>query len=225
MTDIRDSLRHMLLVEQPYTLDHGRLPIVDRELSAVLRAGVPGDIVELGCYLGGTTAWMRAIVDAHGQDRTIHTYDSFEGLPDAGPHDGTHLLAGQFKVSPDAVTALHERIGLTPPVVHVGWFDDTLPTRLPETIAFCYLDGDRYDSTLTGLRHVVPRLAPGGVLLLDDYADANAPGGTAVAQPRVPGVMRACQDYFGGPPPLTVISEEFGWGMGVYRAADAAVAG
>ncbi len=79
------------------------------------------------------------------------------------------------------------------------------PSReLPDEIAFAYLDGDFYDSTLTGLTHCVTRLVPTGVLLVDDYAD------TAV-NPRawdgLPGVKRACDAYFGAPSPVTVVGE------------------
>ncbi|WP_223735951.1 TylF/MycF family methyltransferase [Streptomyces purpurogeneiscleroticus] len=36
------------------------------------------------------------------------------------------------------MVALHERLGLRPPEVHGGWFEDTLPSSLPERIASCY---------------------------------------------------------------------------------------
>ncbi|WP_097275842.1 TylF/MycF/NovP-related O-methyltransferase [Streptomyces sp. TLI_55] len=55
------------------------------------------------------------------------------------------------------------------PLVHAGWITQTLPKSLPDQIAFAYLDSDRDDSILTGLEHCVPRLAPGALLVLDDY--------------------------------------------------------
>ncbi|MGG2461581.1 hypothetical protein ACO0M4_17465 [Streptomyces sp. RGM 3693] len=64
----------------------------------------------------------------------------------------------------------------------------------------------------------------GSVLVLDDYADASAPGadGRYPAQPKSPGVMRACEEFFGAPSPVAVASAGGGWGLGVYRHLDRA---
>ncbi|MFF0624607.1 TylF/MycF/NovP-related O-methyltransferase [Streptomyces sp. NPDC004296] len=86
------------------------------------------------------------------------------------------MATGEFAAPATEVRTLHETWGLPQPVVHEGWFDRTLPGDLPERIAFGYLDADRYASTLTCLRACVPRLPAGAVLVLDDYADASAPG-------------------------------------------------
>ena len=32
------------------------------------------------------------------------------------------------------------------PKIHKGWFQDTLPSSLPDKICFAHLDGDLYDS-------------------------------------------------------------------------------
>jgi O-methyltransferase len=40
---------------------------------------------------------------------------------------------------------------------------------MPERIAILRLDTDFYESTAHELEHLYPRLAPGGVLIIDDY--------------------------------------------------------
>lgn len=50
-----------------------------------------------------------------------------------------------------------------------GLVQDTIPDQAPEHIALVRLDTDWYESTLHELRHLYPRLAVGGVLLVDDY--------------------------------------------------------
>jgi hypothetical protein len=51
----------------------------------------------------------------------------------------------------------------------VGRVEDTLPDQAPESIALLRLDTDWYASTRHELVHLFPRLAVGGVLLIDDY--------------------------------------------------------
>ena len=46
---------------------------------------------------------------------------------------------------------------------------DTLPASAPSQIALLRLDTDWYESTRHELEHLYPRLATGGVLIVDDY--------------------------------------------------------
>jgi hypothetical protein len=50
-----------------------------------------------------------------------------------------------------------------------GKVEDTIPEAAPEQIAILRLDTDWYESTRHELTHLYPRLAPGGVLIIDDY--------------------------------------------------------
>ncbi|MFJ8010967.1 TylF/MycF/NovP-related O-methyltransferase [Streptomyces sp. NPDC096339] len=213
----RDQIRSVLESEYTRTVDRGRLPVVERELTRLTREDIKGAVVELGCYRGAMTTWVRAVLTALGDERAVHTYDSFQGLPRGGEKDNAAVPAGEFTAGPEDVTALHDRFGLRRPTVHPGWFADTLPGRLPDTIAFVYLDGDMYDSILTGLTHCVPRLAPGAVVLVDDYADPTVPlDQPTVAKPKYPGVLKACQDYFAAAPyPVTCAAESCE--LGIYR--------
>ena len=45
------------------------------------------------------------------------------------------------------------------PVIHKGWFENTLPTELPAQIAFAHLDGDFYSSIAVSLRYVYPKMS------------------------------------------------------------------
>jgi O-methyltransferase len=45
----------------------------------------------------------------------------------------------------------------------------TVPKEAPDEIALLRLDTDWYESTKHELEHLYPRLAPGGVLIVDDY--------------------------------------------------------
>ena len=50
-----------------------------------------------------------------------------------------------------------------------GLVEETVPEHAPEQLALLRLDTDYYTSTRHELEHLAPRLAPGGVLLVDDY--------------------------------------------------------
>jgi O-methyltransferase len=44
-----------------------------------------------------------------------------------------------------------------------------LPTIQAERFALLRLDGDLYESTMDGLRHLYPKLSVGGYVIIDDY--------------------------------------------------------
>jgi len=50
-----------------------------------------------------------------------------------------------------------------------GMVEHTLPRQAPECIAILRLDTDWYESTKHELETLYPRLAIGGVLIIDDY--------------------------------------------------------
>jgi O-methyltransferase len=54
---------------------------------------------------------------------------------------------------------------------HVGWFQETLPRDAPGLgpVALLRLDGDWYESAVVCLEHLYPHVAPGGVVVVDDY--------------------------------------------------------
>jgi O-methyltransferase len=209
------KLRDWLLRQHSGTVCADRLRVIAAELIRITEQKVPGAVVELGTYRGATALWMRAVLDSlGGHDRTIYVYDSFQGLPSPGVEDSDHLAEGELLSSPAEVHSLHTSWGARPPVIHPGWFDESLPRSLPDEIAFAYLDGDFYASTLTGLENCVPRLVTGGVLMVDDYADTEV---NPRAWDGLPGVKRACDTYFGVPSPMTVMVGEGDLAFGRYE--------
>lgn len=169
------------------------LGVVLRELEQILAAQTMGDVVELGCYTGTTTLFMRRLLDKTGQSavRKLWAYDSFEGLPpkhgkDASPA-GEQFQLGELAVSKKQFLQEFKKANLAPPITYKCWFNDITPSMLPSSVAFAFLDGDFYQSILDSLRHVWPRLAIGGVITIDDYQ-----------QEALPGVERAVNDFFSG---------------------------
>lgn len=186
-------------------------------LNQVLVAGVPGDVVELGSLTGMTAAVIQRTLEDFGSSKGLHLYDSFEGLPIPTSEDGNcPLIPGNFKVSMEHTVKRFNDLGLGLPNIVAGWFTDTLPWALPEQIAFAHLDGDLYGSTLVSMQEVYPRLSPGAVVLVDDYADTGLcseivkaygdniywknMGRRCQASNWLPGVQKACEEFLADKP-------------------------
>lgn len=157
-------------------------------VSQVLAYDVPGELVEVGCYTGQLAALVRQVADYYDPTRELHVYDSFEDLQ--GQHE-TNVRA--------ALLRNFEQAGVRPPVIHAGWFCDTLPTGLPERICFAHIDAgpggsfeNLKESVLTALTYVYPRLSPGAICVLMDYCDPEIHDGWN----ENPGVKAAADEFF-----------------------------
>ncbi|MFE4503420.1 TylF/MycF/NovP-related O-methyltransferase [Rhodococcus sp. NPDC056743] len=156
-TSARFVLQHMRLAQ---TFGHPH----DTLRHALNLVEIPGIALEFGVASGTT---LKIIADEfHERDGIVAGFDVFSGLPETWR---TGFPAGEF-----AQDSLPEVPGaqLVP-----GLFEDTLPTFLEqerETIAFLHLDADLYSSTKTVLDLLGDRLAPGSIIVFDEFF--NYPG-------------------------------------------------
>lgn len=190
------SIYQSLLSNYPIISEQIKRPalaVVLRELEQVIAQGVDGDIVEFGCYIGTTNLFLRRLLDQTNQSTTrqLHAYDSFAGLPAKTAADssgaGLQFQGGELTISRKHFLQEFQRAHLQPPIVHKAWFKDLTNHDVPEEIAYAFLDGDFYESILTSLQLVWPRLSPGGVITIDDYDRAALPGASRA-------VRDFCQD-------------------------------
>lgn len=143
-------------------------------VSQVVAYEVEGEFVELGCNTGQSAALYQKVMKDLGKSREIHLYDSFLGdFP-----TGSQGLSDDEKIQANQEIVLQNfaRHQLKAPIVHAGWFESTVPRKLPNKIAFAHIDagpGASHEalraSVLHCLTHVYPRLSPGGICLLMDY--------------------------------------------------------
>lgn len=176
--------------------DVDRLVNIYWALSSVLVAGVPGDVAEVGCNAGKTSVFLQMLIQNFDRSRHLHLFDSFEGLPAPGAEDA-YLQEGDCRATIENVVAQFEKWGQPLPNIHKGWFEDTLPRHCPEQVSFAYLDGDFYQSILTSLEYIYPRLPKNGIILIDDYGDKSK---NPLAWDELPGVKLACDHFFSGKP-------------------------
>lgn len=150
-----------------------------------LARNVPGALVECGVARGGSAAVL-ALAALHANElRPLWLFDSFVGLPDPTADDfapadtrtGSHvrpLSRGSCLGTCEQVeTLLFDTLHLDPQMVMLvkGWFQDTLPAvaRRIGPIAVLRIDGDWYASTCCCLEYLYEAVAPGGVVIIDDY--------------------------------------------------------
>ena len=155
-----------------------RLDNIKACVAAIIRDNIPGDLVETGVWRGGASIFMRAALEAYGDDeRVVWCADSFQGLPTPNlqkyPQDKgtTWHLESALAVGVDVVKANFKQFNLLDDRVKFleGWFKDTLPTAPIDKIAILRLDGDLYESTMDALNALHPKVSPGGFIIVDDY--------------------------------------------------------
>jgi hypothetical protein len=166
-----------------------RLVTLYQQTLHVERRQLPGCLVECGVWRGGATAMMAlASIAGRGDPRTLHLFDSFEGVPApkrevdgqaavdfvGGRSDGALVATHVAEASADEVMSLLvEGIGYpeTAIVVHKGWFQDTIPAARTQVgqIALLRLDGDWYESTKVALENLYDQVVPQGFIVIDDY--------------------------------------------------------
>jgi O-methyltransferase len=165
-------------------------------------AAVPGIIIEAGTAQGGSAIVIAA---AKAVDRPMEVYDVFDMIPPPGDRDGQDVhqryrtiaagdaqgLGGDVYYGYredllEEVRTSFERLGVPVEENRVtllkGRFEDTLDVDGPP-VAFAHLDGDWYESTMTCLTRISPRLSAGGRMVIDDYYAWS-------------GCRRAVHDYF-----------------------------
>ena len=150
-------------------------------------SGVPGDLVECGSWRGGSAMILGEALRRQTDARIVYACDSYEGFDleelrserEAGrtgePDDAFASTSVKY------VEAKIRARGLEGRVVPVkGYFAETLVT-LDGPFAMALIDCDLPASILFAARTLWPRLSPGGLMLFDDYLNAERFSGARVA--------------------------------------------
>lgn len=136
---------------------------------------VPGDFAEIGVFRGAAFRKLAAL--AHEQGRTTHAFDSFRGMAAPQPEDGGQYAAGKFDIGgADAFVRLMGEAGVAREWYRVwaGYIPDCFTDVPPDTrFSLVVVDVDHYRPTADSLAWAAPRIAPGGVLALDDFVPAH----------------------------------------------------
>ncbi len=186
--DLDDSVLATIQAVQPFTMTSvERINAVCEAVRYIVKYEIPGAFVECGVWRGGSAmAAARTFMECGDTERSIVLFDTFEGM--TPPREIDRDIEGQAAAglleSEERETSLvwayatidevrDNLAGIGYPMERVrlvqGPVETTIPSQAPSTVAILRLDTDWYESTKHELEHLVDRVSPGGVLIIDDY--------------------------------------------------------
>lgn len=141
-------------------------------------------IAEVGSYRGGSAYFLAsAFKNLLGTELPVHIFDTFEGHPPRlTKADPFHVEGGYGDTNYDEVKSY--LAPFTKLEIHKGEVSESVKTLADMSFGLVHIDVDTYLSTLDCLEYFGARLAPGGVMVMDDF---NAP--------KCPGVKKAVMEY------------------------------
>jgi hypothetical protein len=173
---------------RPYTMtSQARVANLERAVRYLVEHNIQGDFVECGVGAGGSMMAIAYTLAALGvQDRRLLLYDTYEGM--ARPTDEDVSVLGkpaarkyERKIKDgectwhnfplEDVRANMARTRYPDDAVFFvrGLVQNTLPANDSTAIALLRLDTNLYESTRVECGQLMPKLAVGGVLIIDDY--------------------------------------------------------
>lgn len=180
----RAFLDNEIVVAGSHPAKHNTFEVVER----ILAEGVEGDFAEAGACGGGQIAVMDYALRKHGQERIIHAFDSWEGIPKATEEDdesqkneygvrkpGEPLASsGKLLSSLENFLSNMDKWGarLENIKTYKGWLQDMLPVwddTIHRPLALLRIDVDLTESVRLCARYLYPHLVPGGYCIFDDW--------------------------------------------------------
>lgn len=186
--EVPDGFHQMSTIEQRNNF------FVTAEIYAQLN--IPGEWAEFGCYTGQSAMVFQKVLQAYHPEKRIYLFDSFQA---------------QFGHKGDVKEALIQNFrneGLNDPVLVEGYFNDTIPFKVPDRLALVHIDcgtggevNNHVERMLCVLNGIYDRLSKGAIVHLMDYHD---PENTVKGTDGNPGTRIACEQFLKDKPEKVV---------------------
>jgi O-methyltransferase len=133
-------------------------------------AHVPGALIEVGVWRGGTGAIVAKSAALAGIGDCVYLCDTFCGVPKAGERDPVYRGGEHADTSRASVEALIGKLGLSNVAIAAGVFpDETAREVRADRFRFAHIDVDTYRSAKDCVEYLWPRMSAGAVVVFDDY--------------------------------------------------------
>lgn len=154
------------------------------------RRKLNGSIIEVGCHIGGTAAFVFKMLERTGNKKEYLCIDTFGGFVDSQfAHDvelGTHQNF-KDKFSSNSIKLVRKildqwkcnEIKLIQNDI-VKMETDLLPNK----ISVCLMDVDLDIPTYEGIKKIYPRLETGGIIIVDDCPENYSWAGARIGYER-----------------------------------------
>ncbi len=161
-------------------------------------AGVPGVLLECGCYKGFSTSCLSHACGFLGREMVVA--DSFRGLPETKSAGEEGYRSGDFRGGREEVEGNVRLFGRIEQVRFVeGWFRDSLP-GFPEPIALLWMDVDLYASACDVLDATWETLDGRAAIFSHEFLPEQIDKEGRIVQPNEPpGAIRAAFAAHGVP--------------------------
>ncbi len=161
--DLYDFMQHYKKIEGHTVVTPDRAYLI-RQLSLSCR-DIEGDYAECGVFRGGTSYLIAEAIN--GSDKTLHCFDTFEGMPITARNDPSGHKPGEMGETSEKFVDDYLKQFKTE--LHAGFIPLTLLDVREKQFAFVHIDLDIYRSVHDAVAFFYPRMSKGGIMLFDDY--------------------------------------------------------
>ena len=184
------ELKEFINISSQYSMTGiNRMCMLTQAVLNVKNKKIKGDFVECGVWRGGNILLYKLLNDLYNLNRKIFAYDTFQGMTKPQDIDINFLgipAKKKMKLEKKAedLINIHAYSKLNSVKKNIlkhtnlkninfikGPVEKTLKIKqnLPSHISILRLDTDFYSSTKIALETLYPKLAKGGILIIDDY--------------------------------------------------------
>ena len=142
-------------------------------------SNVPGALIEVGVWRGGSGAIISKKAELCGIKDTIYLCDTFRGVVKADPDKDNIYKGGEHKdTSKKLVTDLIEnKLNIRNVKILEGIFpNDTEHLINDDRFRFCHIDVDVYNSAKDIVNWIWSKMPVGGIIVFDDYGHGGCFG-------------------------------------------------
>lgn len=145
----------------------------------VIRHIPSGDLLEIGCWRGGSSLMISASAADNKPDSDVYICDTFTGVALAGENDNCHKDGDFGDTSEELVKSLLSEYNLTNATLIKGIFPKETGIKIEsKRFSFVHIDVDVYEGYKEILHWLIGKLNIGAIIILDDYAIVTCSGAT-----------------------------------------------